>query len=255
MTRGRKLRVDSTVVGTAIRHPTDSGLLTDAVRMLGRVARRARPLAGEALAGVRDAFRTRTRSARRQLQRIHRLARRQGEAGEAARRAAYARLCGIARTVVRQAERVRPALASASAAHPQPDPAAERLVGELDRLVPLARRVIDQAERRVLRDEPVPAAEKVVSLVEPHTAVIPRHKAGQRVEFGRKLLLAEVDGGIISNIDVLDGAPPDAPRVLRSVERHRRQFGRPPDLLTGSSACSLGQGFSNAALLGVKWVT
>ena len=118
--RGRQLRVDSTVVGTAIRHPTDSGLLTDAVRMLGRMVRRARPLAGEALAGVRDAFRTRTRSARRQLQRIHRLTRRKGEAGEAARRAAYARLCQVARTVVRQAERVRTALTPASAEHAQP---------------------------------------------------------------------------------------------------------------------------------------
>jgi IS5 family transposase len=228
VTRGRKLRVDSTVVGTAIRHPTDSGLLADAVRMLGRVVRRARPLVGGALAGVRDAFRTRTRSARRQVQRVHRLARRKGEAGEADRQAAYARLCRIARTVVRQAERVRCALVPAASDHPEPAPAAGRLVAELDRLVPLARRVIDQAERRVLRGEAVPAADKVLSLIEPHTAVIPRHKAGQTVEFGRKLWLAEVDGGIISDIDVLDGAPPDAPRVMRSVERHRRQFGRPP---------------------------
>jgi transposase, IS5 family len=111
-------------------------------------------------------------------------------------------------------------------------------VNELDRLVPLARRVSDQAERRVLRGEAVPAAEKVVSLVEPHTAVIPRHKAGQSVEFGRKLWLAEVDGGIISDADVLDGAPPDAPHVMESVARHRRQFGRPPDLLTGDRGCS-----------------
>jgi IS5 family transposase len=146
------------------------------------------------------------------LQRIHRLARRKGEAGEVARLAAYARLCRIARIVVRQVERVRTALTSESAEHPQPDPAAERLVGEIDRLVPLARRVIDQTVRRVLRDEQVPAAEKVASLVEPHTAVIPRHKAGQHVEFGRKLWLAEVDGGIISDVGVLDGAPPDARR-------------------------------------------
>ena len=157
VTRGRKLRVDSTVVGTAIRHPTDSSLLTDAVRMLGRVVRRAQPLVGAVLAGVRDAFRTRTRSARRQLQRIHRLARRKGEAGEAARRAAYARLCQVARTVVRQAERVRTALTRASRrARPTGSRGAERLVGELDRLVPLARRVIDQAERRVLRGERCP---------------------------------------------------------------------------------------------------
>ena len=252
VTRGRKLRVDSTVVGTAIRHPTDSGVLTDAVRMLGRVVRRAQPLAGSALAGVRDAFRTRTRSARRQFQRIHRLARRKGDAVEADRRAAYARLCSVARTVVRQAERVRTALVPASADRPQLDPAAERLVGELDRLVPLARRVINQTERRVLRGEAVPAAEKVVSLVEPHTAVIPRHKAGQNVEFGRKLWLAEVDGGIISDVDVLTGAPPDAPRVIPSVERHRRQFGRPPDLLTGDRGCSTAAVRRDAAQAGIR---
>jgi IS5 family transposase len=254
VTRGRKLRVDSTVVGTAIRHPTDSGLLTDAVRMLGRVVRRTQPLVGKALAGVRDAFRTRTRSARRQLQRIHRLARRKGEAVEAERRAAYARLCRIARTVVRQAERVRAALVPESADRPDPALAAERLVGELDRLVPLARRVIDQTERRVLREEQVPAAEKVLSLVEPHTAVVPRHKAGQSVEFGRKLWLAEVDGGIISDVDVLDGAPPDAPRVMRSVERHRRQFARPPDLLTGDRGCSTAAVRREAVQAGIRRV-
>jgi IS5 family transposase len=192
VTRGRKLRVDSTVVGTAIRHPTDSGLLTDAVRMLGRVVRRARPLVGTTLAGVRDAFRTRTRSARRQLQRIHRLARRKGNTVE--------------------------------------------------------------AERRVLRGEQVPAAEKVLSLVEPHTAVIPRHKAGQRVEFGRKLWLAEADGGIITDVDVLDGAPPDAPRVMGSVERQRRQFGRPPDLLTGDRGCSTAAVRRDAAQAGIRRV-
>ncbi len=75
VTRGRRLRVDSTVVETTVHHPTDSSLLADGVRMLGRLVRRAEPVVGQALAGVRDAFRTRTRSARRQLQRIHRLAR------------------------------------------------------------------------------------------------------------------------------------------------------------------------------------
>jgi IS5 family transposase len=127
-------------------------------------------------------------------------------------------------------------------------------VGELDRLVPLARRVIDQAERRVLRNEAVPAAEKVLSLVEPHTAVIPRHKAGQLVEFGRKLWLAEADGGIITDVDVLEGAPPDAPRVMTSVERHRRQFGRPPDLLTGDRGCSTATVRRDATRAGIRRV-
>jgi transposase, IS5 family len=105
VTRGRKLRVDSTVVQTPIHHPTDSSLLVDGVRTLCRLVRRARLLVGGALAGVRDAFRTRTRSARRRLQTIHRAARRKGEAAMAAQRVAYAQLCQVARQVVRQADR------------------------------------------------------------------------------------------------------------------------------------------------------
>src|ERR671939_126704 len=111
VTRGRKLRVDSTVVQTPIHHPTDSSLLVDGVRMLGRLVRRARPAVAGALGGVRGAFRTRTRSARRRLRHIHRLARRADEAARAAQRAVYAQPCRVARQVVRQAERVRQVLA------------------------------------------------------------------------------------------------------------------------------------------------
>src|SRR5207253_4400518 len=48
VTRGRKLRIDSTVVATAIHYPTDSTLLADGVRVLSRVAQRAvRVLSGQ----------------------------------------------------------------------------------------------------------------------------------------------------------------------------------------------------------------
>ena len=251
VTRGRKLRVDSTVVRTPVHYPTDSSLLVDGVRMLGRLIRRARPAVAERLAGVRDAFRTRTRSARRQLQRIHRLARRKGEAAAEEQREAYRRLCGVARQVVRQAERIRQALAGGVAAGAE---AGRRVASRLERLLPLARRVIDQAERRVLRGEPVPAEQKVVSLVEPHTAIVPRHKAGQPVAFGRKLWLAEAEGGIVTQTKVLEGAPPDAAEVEPSVARHRRQFGRPPDLLTGDRGCSTATVRRDAATAGVKRV-
>src|SRR5437762_3953237 len=58
VTRGRKLRLDSTVVATPIHYPTDSSLLADGVRVLGRLIRRAKPAVVDQLAGVRDAFRT-----------------------------------------------------------------------------------------------------------------------------------------------------------------------------------------------------
>jgi len=47
VTRGRKLRIDGTVVETNIRHPTDSKTLGDGVRVLSRLLRRARTVLGE----------------------------------------------------------------------------------------------------------------------------------------------------------------------------------------------------------------
>jgi IS5 family transposase len=251
VTRGRKLRVDSTVVQTPIHHPTDSSLLVDGVRTLCRLVRRARPVVGAALAGVRDAFRTRTRSARRALQQIHRAARRKGDAAVAAQRVAYERLCRVARQAVRQAERVAQALRATA---PRGRRAAARVAGDVARLLPLVRRVLAQAERRVLRGERVPAAEKVVSLHEPHTAIITRHKPGRPVEFGRKLWLAEADGGIVTDARLLTGAPPDAPHVAPSLARHRRQFARAPDLLAGDRGCSTPTVRRAAAAAGVRRV-
>src|SRR3712207_6632940 len=42
VTRGRKLRVDSTVVETDVHHPTDSRLLGDGVRVVSRLLRKAK---------------------------------------------------------------------------------------------------------------------------------------------------------------------------------------------------------------------
>ena len=164
VTRGRKLRVDSTVVQTPIHHPTDSSLLVDGVRMLGRLVRRARPAVAGALAGVRGAFRTRTRSARRRLQQIHRLARRKDEPARAAQRAVYAQLCHVARQVVGQAERVQQVLADRER---DGERLPQRVLDDLQRLLPLVQRVIAQTERRVLWGENVPAEDKVVSHTPP----------------------------------------------------------------------------------------
>jgi IS5 family transposase len=231
-----------------------------------RLLRRVRPAVGEALAGVRDAFRTRTRSARRALQQIHRMARRKGEAAAEAQRVAYARLCHVTRQVVRQAQRVQQALtaylpAAATgagqgqrAAGTRAQRLAHQVADDLARLLPLVRQASAQAARRVLQGEPVPAAEQLVSLHEPHTAIITRHKPGHPVEFGRKLWLAEADGGIVTDAQVLDGAPPDAPHVPRSLARHRRQFARAPDLLTGDRGCSTPDVRRDAVAAGVRRV-
>src|SRR5581483_2233705 len=87
---------------------------------------------------------------------------------------------------------------------PGDDPKGHRLAERFAEVLPRLSQATRQAERRVLKEDPVPSAEELVSLFEPHTRVIPRFKAGQPAEFGRKLRLDESEGGIITGYRVLE---------------------------------------------------
>ena len=227
ITRGRKLRVDSTVVETNVHPPTDSRLLGDGVRVVSRLLRRAREALGEEAAHLGGAaFRTRNRSVRRLTKKLHRIALRKGVEAAEELKEAYRQLVRITRASLAQAGRV------AGALRERADARSHRLADKLDHFVPLVERGIDQAVRRVLREEQVPASEKVLSLFEPHTMIITRRKVGKPREYGRKVLLDEVDGGIISRYEVLSEAGREHPHLPESIEGHRERFGRAPELLT-----------------------
>ncbi len=220
LTRGRKLRTDATVVETDISHPTDSGLLNDGVRVLGRLMGKAK----EVLEGSGESFRNRTRSAKRLARSIAEGARRRGEEAKEVSKEAYRRLIDVARASLKQASNVKQMLRSQARL-------GGRLADELEHFEGLLERVVEQTERRVLGGESVAAGEKLVSLFEEHTAIIARGKAGKRVEFGRKVWLDEVEGGIVSGYRVLEGNPADEKQLLASLKNHLRVFERPPWLV------------------------
>jgi IS5 family transposase len=111
--------------------------------------------------------------------------------------------------------------------------AARRLRERLDHFVPLVRQVISQARRRVLAGEAVPATEKLVSLFEPHTRIIPRHKGGAAVEFGRLVVFDEVDGGIVTRFAVLADKTAEQGELAPALRHHQQVFGRAPRLVAG----------------------
>ncbi len=248
VTRGRKLRIDGTVVETDIHHPTDSRLLGDGVRVVSRLLRRAKTVLGEQVALGKQAFRTRTRSVRRLAQQLHRVARRKGEQAAEDLRVAYAKLIAIARASRAQAARVRTALQA------QGEARAQRLVERFDHVLPLIDQAVDQATRRVLQGEPVPSEEKLVSLFEPHTQIIRRHKAGKATEFGRKLLLDEVEGGIISHFEILDDVGLEHPHLPAHLDVHQQHFARAPDLLAGDRGLYSPENEAHARARGVKQI-
>lgn len=227
VTRGRKLRTDTTAVAADIHYPTDSALMGDGVRVLSRLLRRAKGVLGGAAAGLGgEAFRSRVRSVRRLSRELHGIARRKGADCREALQSAYGRLIGTAKRAAGQAQRVLVALRQATA------PQAKRLAEQVGEFLPRLAQVTHQAWRRVFNGESVPAKEKLVSVFEPQAQIVPRHKAGQEVEFGRKVRLDEVEGGIVTAYRVLDqGGGQDYAHLADVVATHRRLFGRAPRLL------------------------
>lgn len=88
-----------------------------------------------------------------------------------------------------------------------------------------------QARTRVLEGGKVAPQEKVVSLFEPHTRVLQREKPGAPVEFGRHLVLDEVEGGIVTRYRMLPVGEGERHELEQSVAHHRAVFGHPPGLV------------------------
>ncbi len=254
VTRGRKLRIDGTVVETNIHHPTDSTLLGDGVRVLSRGLRKARELISETTQRAKALFRDRTISAKRAVKQIMDTSRQRLKKGLSAEektgqmQQAYGRLLETSRAVVAQTRQVLEKLKRAT------DQKAASVRQSLEEYVSLVEQVIEQTSRRVIQGESVPASEKIVSLFEPHSAIIRKGKISQPTEFGRGVWLDEVEGGIITRYEVLKGNPPEHEQVWPSLDHHHKQFGKPPHLVVGDRGIHSAAGEAYATEQGVKRV-
>jgi IS5 family transposase len=222
VTRGRKLRTDGTVVETNIHYPSDSSLLSDSVRVLGRTLSRAKEaLKGQTELGER-VFRNRIRSVRRLARQVGEAMRKGGETAKTEGKTAYRKLVKATQATLHQAQQVLPALKARATQE------TERLATTLETFIPRAEQVVNQAVRRVFHGEKVPAAEKIVSIFEPHSDIIRRNKARKPTEYGHKVWLDEVDGGIVTHWRVLEGNPSDDQQWVPSLEHHIECFEKPP---------------------------
>jgi IS5 family transposase len=242
LTRGRKLRMDGTVVETAIHHPTDSRLLADSVRVLGRTLTRAKNLLGAGTQLSKAAFRNRQRSAKRAARKISGLSHRSREQ----MKVHYQRLVQTTQATVRQAERVLAELQN------QVADGGYGLITTLQTFLPRAQQVIEQTVRRVFSGEKVPPAEKLVSIFEPHTNIIRRGKVNKDTEFGHKVWFGEVEGGFIAQYEILNGNPNDESQWQPTLENHVQLFGRPPTQASADRGVHSADNEAFAAELGVK---
>jgi len=131
---------------------------------------------------------------------------------------------------------------------------AKRLEQILETFLPRTEKVIDQTTRRILQGEQVPASEKIVSLFEEHTDIIRRGKESRPVEYGHKVWLNEVEGGLVSHYRILDGNPSDDQQWKPSLKAHLKTFHQPPHQASGDRGLYSEPNEHLAHDLGVKQV-
>ena len=232
--RGRKLRVDTTVVEADIDYPTDADLLEQAVRKLGGLVRRVKARGGAS----RTRFRDRGRAAGRRMKQLARtLRRRTGVAmGEVDR--LTGEVAGIARQSLREVQAVMRNARGGLARRPG-DGRLARLVDELAETIAATQRLLAQTDQRLACNRVIP--DRLVSLADPDARPIRKGKPRQPTQFGYTLLLAEDERGFVADHQLHKGNPPDAPQLVPTVQRVIGVTGRVPATVVGD------RGFGTAA--------
>ena len=123
----------------------------------------------------------------------------------------------------------------------------------LRRFVPLVEKVIAQTQERVWGGN-THVPDKVLSLFEPHTQVICKGKAHKPNEFGRLVGIDEVENGIVSGYQVLEGNAADTNSWLPALEQHQARFGHVPQMATADRGFFSMQNERQAEALGVAKV-
>ena len=233
VTRGRRFRLDTTVVETNVHYPTDSTLLQDGVRVLTRTMVRASSALGDHTRSIRN----RLRSVTRDVLRISYEAR--SPKTRDALVQSYRKLMVTTRAVLRDADTMVRRLAQRRRmAVARIAPVLQRARTSCSRCG-RSSRVLAQTRARVLGGD-THVADKVLSVFEPHTETIRKGKIAKPTEFGKLVTIQEAEHQIITAYQVHDTRPADVTLWTPALDRHQQIFGRAPDLAAGD------RGFSSA---------
>jgi IS5 family transposase len=228
---GKKVRIDCTVVDANIHHPTDSTLLRDCVRVLVRLMKRARRW-------VPTRFVNHLRRVRRRVLEI---------LNAKAHRFMIPKYREVLKLTSRTLESAKNVIAQLGRIS---KPRARQLHAKLLHFCSLAERIVDQTTRRVVREEKVPAQEKVVSIFEPHADVIVKDR--RQTFYGHKLCLAAGSSGLVLDLQTLSGNPADSTLAVSAVERTAKVVGRAPSHVVFDGGFAAKQNLTDIRALGVR---
>ena len=230
--RTDKVRADTTVVGAAVAHPTDSGLLAKAIGSMARTVVRIKAAGGATRTRSRDRRRSAGRRARSIAAKLKLRGEQQRDAAQAAVRRITGELAGIAEAAMGEAAAVirnaRRALRSATGHRKG---RLHRAINRLDTLVRRAERVVAQTRSRLAGVMPE-SASRLVSLHDVDARPIRKGRLGKPVEFGYKAQIVDNADGVILDHNVAVGNPADAPQLAPAIARITSCTGHTPRAVT-----------------------
>jgi IS5 family transposase len=243
--KGRKLRVDTTVVETNIHYPTDSSLLGDGARVLTRTMKKI-----EKKGGLKKRIRDRMRTVKKRVVAIALASRQKGPQREERQRKQYAELLTITRRILNQAQGVVEEVERLS---PHRRRTLRPLTEILQTMASRVRQVTKQARARIFQGI-TNLPEKIVSVFEPHTEIIRKGKASKPTEFGKLVEVQEAENQIITDYRVFAERPSDRELLVPAVEEHQRRFGRSPRVVAADAGFYSRANEEKVQEMGVSWV-
>jgi IS5 family transposase len=214
------IRTDTTVVESNIHWPTDSSLLWDTWRVASRLLKRGRSLCRASCVH---------RFHDKKVKRLHLLVTRYFKSTSKKRRREVQKAM---RTLVeRVAWIVEIAREFCRFGRKSADVPLQAVATELAGFLPAMAMTVEQARRRAVEGETVPAAERVFSIFEPHTELIKRGRRQKPVEFGHAVLLCQTPEKFITDYEVFEERPADCSLTASVIDRHEKLFGEAPEVL------------------------
>jgi transposase, IS5 family len=222
--RGRKVRVDTTVVEADIHYPTDVDLLADGVRVVTRTVKQLQRLG----AGVEGKFRDVGRSVKQRLLSLGKGLKQDDEQQKQATRASVtAEVLTITERLVRRARRAHEqGVQWVERQGEQAPKQVKRRLRQLGTFLERTERVIAQTKQVLGGDRHV--KDRLVSLFDPDARPIKKGNLRRPTEFGYKVVVTDEDHGFVTDYEVFSGNPGDTTVLVPAVQRHAERVGTVP---------------------------
>jgi IS5 family transposase len=222
--RGRKVRVDTTVVEADIHYPTDVGLLADGVRVVTRTVQQL----GRLGAGVEGKFRDVGRSVKKRLLTLGKGLKQDDEEKKQATRASVtAEVLTITERMVRRARQAEQQVKAWVGQQGDDVPRkVKRRLRQLTTWLERTERVIEQTKQVLGGNRHIP--NRLISLFDADARPIKKGNLRRPTEFGYKVSVADEDRGFVTDYEVTSGNPGDTSLLVPAIKRHTKRVGAVP---------------------------